>query len=58
MWVLVHAHIELLRPHFTSGKEKFETKIIINGRRKYRELIKSELLKLGTEGSSLRGLTE
>lgn len=54
MWVLVRAHIEPLRPHFTSRKKKFEIKIVISGRRKRRELIKSGPVKLGTEGPPSR----
>lgn len=52
--MLVPAHIEPLRPHFTSRKEKFEIKIVISGRGKCRELIKSGPVKLVTEGSVSR----
>lgn len=52
--MLVRAHIEPLRPHFTSRKEKFEIKIVISGRGKCREFIKSGPVKLGTEGPPSR----
>lgn len=52
--MLVRAHIEPLRPHFISRKEKFEIKIVISRRGKCREFIKSGPVKLGTEGPPSR----
>lgn len=52
--MIVPAHREPLKSHFTSRKEKFKIKIVISGRGKCRELIKSGPVKLATEGSASR----
>lgn len=44
-----HGHVEPLKPHFTSGKEKLEIKTVINRRGKCSVSLGQEQLR--TEGS-------